>query len=109
MDLKQTIPWKHIDCAPKHLLNLTSKCIETTVVSLNTSPDPELISLWNVNVVERKAPLLLSGFAVNTHISPKDSIGHCRERSPLLLYWKHTAPVFPSLLYVVLIRKFPLT
>lgn len=29
--------------------------------------------------------------------------GHCRERSPLLFYWTHAAPVFPFLLFVVLI------
>lgn len=91
MDLKQTILWKHIDCAPKHLLNLTSKCIETTVVSLNTSPDLELISLWNVNVVERQAPLLLSGSAVNTHISPKDSRSLQRKVTSAALLEAHSS------------------
>lgn len=33
--------------------------------------------------------------------------GDCRERSPLLFYWTHAAPVFPFLLFVVLIWSLP--
>lgn len=66
--------------------------------------EPELILLQNVNIKWWTVrPLFFSqDLRLTPTLAPRTG-GRCRERSPLSVYWKYTAPVFPFLLFVVLI------